>query len=101
MSNISTVFMTENMIAKNKKSLKISKEVIRIHKLKKDGQHNGKSKTTNNNLQKNTQKTKDRETRTPPRTGHKLMCSGRVGSSCTTSDTCHASLVTDKVINNE
>ena len=32
-------------------------------------------------------KTKDRVTRTPLKTGGKLMCSGRVGSSCSTSDT--------------
>ena len=40
MSNISTTFMTENMIANNKKRLNISKEVIRIRKSKKDGQCN-------------------------------------------------------------
>ena len=31
-------------------------------------------------------KTKDRVTRTPLRTGGELRCSGRVGSSCFTSD---------------
>jgi hypothetical protein len=43
---------------------------------------------TNNDLQNNTYKTKDRVTRTPPKTGGELMCSGRVSSSCSTIDTC-------------
>jgi hypothetical protein len=34
-----------------------------------------------------TYKTKDRETRTPLKTGGELRCSGRVNSSCSTSDT--------------
>ena len=33
---------------------------------------------------KHTYKTKDRVTRTPLKTGGELMCSGRVGSSCST-----------------
>ena len=36
---------------------------------------------------KYTHKTKDRVKRTPLKTGGELMCSGRVGSSCSTSDT--------------
>ena len=36
---------------------------------------------------KHTYKTKDRVTRTPLKTGGELRCSGRVGSSCSTSDT--------------
>ena len=36
---------------------------------------------------KHTYKTKDRETRTPLKTGDELRCSGRVGSFCSTSDT--------------
>jgi len=35
---------------------------------------------------KHTYKTKDRVTRTPPKTGGELRCSGRVSSSCSTSD---------------
>jgi hypothetical protein len=35
--------------------------------------------------QSTTQKTKDRVTRTPIKTGGELRCSGRVGSSCSTS----------------
>jgi hypothetical protein len=48
-----------------------TKGVIRIHKSKKDRQHNGqkkKSKRKNNDLQ-NTHKTKDEVTRTPLKTG--------------------------------
>ena len=51
-----------------------TKGVIRIHKSKKDRQHNGqkkKYKRTNNDLQ-NTHKTKDRITRTPLKTGGEL-----------------------------
>ena len=36
---------------------------------------------------KHMHKTKDRETRTPLKTGGELRCSGRVSSSCSTSDT--------------
>jgi hypothetical protein len=46
-----------------------------------------KCKRTNNNLQCNTNKTKYRVTRTPLKSGSELRCSGRVSSSCSTSDT--------------
>jgi hypothetical protein len=42
----------------------------------------------NNDLQNTTQKTKEWATRTPLNTGSELRCSGRVGSSCSTSETC-------------
>jgi hypothetical protein len=42
---------------------------------------------------KHTQKTKDRVTRTPLKTMDELMCSGRVGSSCSTSGTRRVNLV--------
>ena len=48
---------------------------------KKDKQHNDQKKRDrrpNNNLQNTTQKTKDRVTRTPLKTGGELRCSGRV-----------------------
>ena len=67
-----------------------TKEVIRIVYRKKTRQHNGKKKKhkrTNNDLQNTTQKTKDRVTRTPLKTGDELGCSGNAGSSCSTSDT--------------
>jgi hypothetical protein len=47
-------------------------EVIEIRKSKKDRQHNGQRKNdkrSNNDLQNATQKTKDRVTRTPLKTG--------------------------------
>ena len=66
------------------------KGVIRIRKSK-DRQHNGKKKDkkTNNDLQLQniTQKTKDRATRTPLKTGGELRCYRRVSSSCSTCDT--------------
>jgi hypothetical protein len=43
---------------------------------------------------KHTYKTKDRVTRTPRKTGCELRCSGRVRSSCSTSDTRRVNLVT-------
>jgi hypothetical protein len=48
------------------------KGVIRIHISKRNRQHNGQKKnykTTNNDLQKHTHRTKDRVTRTPLKTG--------------------------------
>jgi hypothetical protein len=50
---------------------------------------------------KQTYKTKDRVTRTPLKTGGELSCSGRVGSSCSTSDTRRVNLVTNPVISHE
>ena len=44
---------------------------------------------------KHTHKTKDGETRTPFKTGGELMCSGRVSSSCSTSDNRRVNLVTN------
>ena len=44
----------------------------------------------NNDLQNTPQKTKDWATRTPLKTGSELRCSGKVGSSCSTSDTCYS-----------
>ena len=50
---------------------------------------------------KHTHKTKDRVTRTPLKTGGELGCSGRVGSSCSTSGTNRVNLVTNPVISHE
>ena len=44
----------------------------------------------NNGLQNTTQKTIDWGTRTPLKPGSELKCSGSVGSSCSTSDTCYS-----------
>jgi hypothetical protein len=48
-----------------------------------------------------THKTKDRVARTPLKTGGELRCSGRVSSSCSTSDTHRVNLVTNPVISHE
>jgi hypothetical protein len=50
---------------------------------------------------KHTYKTKDRVTRTPLKSEGELRCSGRVGSSCSTSDTRRVNLVTTPVISHE
>jgi hypothetical protein len=50
---------------------------------------------------KHTYKIKDRVTRTPVKTGAKLRCSGRVGSSCSISGTRRVNLVTNPVISRE
>ena len=50
---------------------------------------------------KHTYKTKDRVTRTQLKPGDELRCSGRVSSSCSTSDTRRVNLVTNPVISHE
>ena len=50
---------------------------------------------------KHTYKTKDRVTRTSPKTGGEIRCSGRVTSSCSTSGTRRVNLVTNPVISRE
>ena len=80
-----------------------TEEVIRICKSK-DRQNNGrkkKFKRTNNDLQNITHTTKDRETRTPQKTGIELRCSGRVSSSCSTNGTHRVTLVTNAMIIHE
>ena len=87
-----------------KKSLKIPKGVIIIRISKKNRQHNGQKKRVQKDKQrstKHTYKTKDRVTRTPPKTGYELRWSGRVSSSCSASDTRRVNLVTNPVISRE
>ena len=50
---------------------------------------------------KHTHKTKARVTGTPLKTGGELRCSGRVGNSCSTSDTRRVNLVINPVISHE
>jgi hypothetical protein len=50
---------------------------------------------------KHTYKTKDRVTRTPPKTGGELRCSWRVSSSCSISGTRRGNPVTNPVISHE
>ena len=75
-----------------------TKGVIKI-RISKNRQHNGqkiKQRST-----KHTYKTKDRETRILIKTEGELRCSGRVRSSCSTSDIRRVNLVTNPVINRE
>jgi len=81
-----------------------TKGAIRIRISKKNRQHNVQKEKVQKNKQrstKHTYKTKDRETRTPLKTGSELRCSGRVSSSCCTSGTRRANLVTNPVISRE
>jgi hypothetical protein len=76
-----------------------NQRVIRIHISKKNRQHTdqkAKQRST-----KQTHKTTDRVTRTPLSTGGELRCSGRISSSCSTSDTRCVNLVTNPVISHE
>ena len=56
-----------------------------------------KRKRTNNALQNNTQKNKDRATRKPLKTRGEHRCSEMVGSSCSTSGIRRVTLVTNLV----
>ena len=76
------------------------KGVIKIRKSK-DRQHNGRRKKDKQRYTKHTHNTKDRVTRTPLKTGAELRCSGRVGSSCSTSGTRRVNLVTNPVKSHE
>ena len=69
-----------------KEEFEDTKGKIRI-RISKNGQHNGQRKKYKQRSTKHTHKTKDRVTRTPLKFGDELMCSGMVGSSCSTSDT--------------
>jgi hypothetical protein len=76
--------------------LEDAKGVTGSRKSEKDSQYNGqqkKDKRKDNNLQNIAQKTEDRTTRTPVKTGGEHVCSGRVGSSCFTSDIRHARMI--------
>jgi hypothetical protein len=67
-------------------------------------EHNGQNKNDkrkNNYLQNITYKTKGRITQTPLKTGGEFRCSGRVGSSCSTSGTHRVTLVIHPVIRRE
>ena len=75
--------------------------VIRIRISKKNRQHNGQSKKYKQRSTKHTYKTKDQVTRTTLKTGGELRCSGRVSSSCSTSDTRRVNLDTNPVTSHE
>ena len=87
-------------------SLKIPKGATRNHKSKRDRQHNGqknKDKRTKGQTTSSytTHKTKDRVTGTQLKTGDELICSRRVSSYCSVSNTCCVNLVTNPVISHE
>ena len=99
-----SVLMSSTVIFKTEEEFEDTKGVIKIRKSKKDRQHNGhkkRNRRTNNDLQNTTHKTKDRVTRTPLSTGCEIKCSGRVSSSCSSSDTSRVTLVTNLVISYE
>ena len=55
-----------------------------MKKYRQDNDEQKKDKRTNNDLQTNKQKTNDRTTRTPLKSGGELMCFGRVLNICLT-----------------
>ena len=64
----------------------------------KDRQHSGQKKKGQKDKQRSTKHTyKDRVTPTSLKIGGELRCSGRVGSSCSTSGTLRVNLVTNPV----
>jgi hypothetical protein len=89
---------------KGKKSLKIPKgdnqntyiEEEQTTQWPKEKVQKGKQLST-----KHTYKTKDRETRSPLKSGGELRCYGRVRSSCSTSGTRRVNLVTNPMISRE
>jgi hypothetical protein len=72
-----------------------TKGVIRIRISKKNRQHKEKVQKDKQRSTKHTRKTKDRVPRTPLKTRGQLRWSGRVSSSCSTSDTRRVNLVTN------
>ena len=82
-----------------------TKRVIRIRISKKNRQHNGQKEKQRST--KHTHKTKKSSNMNPTKNrgggggGCELRCSGRVSSSCSTSDTRRVNLVTFPVISEE
>ena len=69
--------------------------VIRIPISKKNRQHKEKVQKDKQLSTKYTRKAQDRVPRTPLKTHGEISCSGRVSSSCSTSDTRRVNLVTN------
>jgi hypothetical protein len=78
-----------------------TKGLIRIRISKNNRQHNDQKKKDKQRSTKHTHKTKDQATRTQLKTGGAIRCSGRVGSSCSTSGTRRVNLVTNPVTSRE
>jgi hypothetical protein len=72
-----------------------TKGVIRIRISKKNRQHREKVQKDKQRSTKHTRKAQDRVPRIPLKTGGQLRWSGRVSSSCSTSDTRRVNLVTN------
>ena len=90
-------------ICESKEEFEDTKEVIKI-RISKNRHHNGQKKKIQKDKQRSTKhtlKTNNRITRTQLKTGSELMCSGRVSSSCSISDTHHVNLVTNLVISHD
>ena len=77
-----------------------TKGIIRIRIPKRNRQHNDRKKKYKKTKRstKHTYKTKGRVTRTPIKPGNDFICSSRVSSSCSTSDTRRVNLFTNPVI---
>ena len=88
------------VVLAQEEEFEVTKGVIRIRNSKKDIQHYGQNKK-DHDLQNNTHKSKDRVTRTTPKPGDALRCSGRVSTSCSTSGTHFVTLVTNPMISYE
>ena len=78
-----------------------TKGVIRIRKSKNRQWPNEKVQKDKQRPTKYTHNTKDRVTWTSLKTRSELRCFGRISSSCSTSDTRYANLVTNPVIGHE
>ena len=98
------MFIDRQYLQISKEEFEDTKGAIRIRISKKNRQHKGTKEQVQRDKQrsiKHTFITKDRVTRTPLKTEGELRCSGRVGSSCSTSGTRRVNLVTNPVISRE
>ena len=90
------MYGAEYILHINQEEFEDTKRVFRIRMPKKNRTKWLKEKVQKDKQRsiKHTHKTKDQITLTPIKSGSELMCSGRVGSSCSTSDTRRVNLVT-------
>ena len=92
------LYNDHNEQGKRTRRVEDTKGVIRIRKPK-DRHYNGQKKKDKQWSTKLTEKIRDRVTGTSLKTGGELMCSRRVGSSCSTSGIRRVNLVTTPVMN--
>ena len=98
------IVLKQQSAGRHKKSLKIPKggnQNPYIEKEQTTQQPKEKAQQDKQRSTKHTHKTRDRVTRTPLKTEGELICSGRVSSSCLTSDIRRVNLVTNPVISHE